>query len=73
MLEKSRKAKFKKYEGKLPPEVGLIPLVTTFGAWEDDAHSNLKEIVAHLGQGLSSNSSSLRKQFFQRLSVCLQR
>ena len=51
VLEKSlEEAKFKKYEGKLPPEVGLIPLVVTkFGAWEDDAHSNLKKIVAYHG------------------------
>ena len=74
VLQKSREAKFKKYEGKLPPEVGLIPLVvTTFGAREDDARANLKEIVAHQGWNSSVNSKSLCKQFFQRLSVCLQR
>ena len=74
VLKKSREGKFRKYEGKLPPEVGLIPLVvTTFGAWEDDARSNLKEIVSHHGRNSSSSSVSLSKQFFQRLSVCLQR
>ena len=74
VLRKSREAKFKKYEGKLPPEVALIPLVvTSFGAWEDDARANLKEMVAHQGRNSSIGSVSLRKQFFQRLSVCLQR
>ena len=74
VLVKSREAKFKKYEGKLPPEIALIPLVvTTFGAWEDDARENLKEIVAHQGRNSSVSSKSLSKQFFQRLSVCLQR
>ena len=74
VLRKSREAKFRKYEGKLPPEVGLIPLVvSTFGAWEDDARANLNEIVSHQGRNSAVNSNSLKKQFFQRLSVCLQR
>ena len=74
VLERSREAKFRKYEGKLPQEVGLIPLVvSTFGAWEDDARSNLCEIVSHQGRNSAVNSNSLKKQFFQRLSVCLQR
>ena len=74
MLRKSREAKFRKYEGKLSSEVALIPLVvSTFGAWEDDARSNLTEIVSHQGRNSSVNPISLKKQFFQRLSVCLQR
>ena len=74
VLQRSREAKFRKYEGKLPQEVGLIPLVvTTFGAWEDDARANLSEIVSHQGRNSAVNSISLKKQFFQRLSVCLQR
>ena len=61
-----------KYEGKLPQEVGLIPLVvSTFGAWEDNA--NMCETVSHQGRNSAVNSNSLKKQFFQRLSVCLQR
>ena len=74
VLQRSREAKFRKYEGKLPPEVGLIPLVVSiFGAWEDDARANLREIVSHQGRNSSCNSNVLTKQFFQRLSVCLQR
>ena len=74
VLQKSREAKFKKYEGKLPPEVALIPLVViTFGAWEEDALANLKEMVAHHGRNSSISSKLLCRQFFQRLSVCLQR
>ena len=74
VLQRSREAKFCKYDGKLPPEVGLIPLViTTFGAWEEDAHANLKEIVSHQVRNSASDSSLLCKHFFQRLSVCLQR
>ena len=58
-----REAKFKKYDGKLPPEVGLIPLVvTTFGAWKCDARANLREIVSHQGRNSSVNSVSLTKQ-----------
>ena len=35
VLRKARKHKFQKYEGKLPSNVGLIPLpVTTFGMWD---------------------------------------
>ena len=69
VLQRSREAKFCKYDGKLPPEVDLIPLVvTTFGAWEEDAHANLKEIVSHQGRNAASDSS-----LFQRLSVRLQR
>ena len=61
----TRESKFRKYEGKLPIEVGLIPLVvTTFGAWEDDAHANLKEMVPHQGRNSSINSNLLSKQFF---------
>ena len=74
VLQKSREAKFKKYEGKLPPEIALIPLVvSTFGPWEEDARANLTEIVSHQGRNSSVGSKSLCKQFFQRLSVCLQR
>ena len=63
-----------KYENKLPPEVGLVPLVvSTFGAWEEDAYANLREIVSHQGRNSATNSKVLSKQFFQRLSVCLQR
>ena len=42
ILQKAREQKFRKYEGKLPLGVGLIPLpVTTFGLWEENAAANL--------------------------------
>ena len=51
-----------KYEVKLPPEVGLVPLVvSTFGAWEDDARANLFEIVSHQGRNSAKNSNSLKQ------------
>ena len=74
VLRKSREAKFQKYAGKLPTEVALIPLVvSSFGAWEDDARANLKEMAAHQARNSASSAKTLQKQFFQRLSVCLQR
>ena len=74
VLQRSREAKFRKYENKFPPEIGLVPLVvSTFGAWEEDAYANLREIVSHQGRNSATNSKVLSKQFFQRLSVCLQR
>ena len=48
-------------------------VVTTFGAWEEYAFSNLREIVAHQSRNSASNPNTLSKQFFQRLSVRLQR
>ena len=66
VLQRSREAKSRKYDGKLPPEIGLIPLVvSTFGTWEDDARANLREIVFHRGRNSSVNLFSLSKQFFK--------
>ena len=73
-LEKAREAKFKKYDGKLPNHVGLIPLaVSTFGAWEHNAGANLREIVRQQAANLRIGVGQIRRHFFQRLSVTLQR
>ena len=74
VLDKAREAKFRKYEGKLPREIGLIPLpVSTFGAWEDIAAANLKELVRAQSATLRVEPGKLQRHFFERLSVILQR
>ena len=74
VLEKAREAKFSKYEGKLPREIGLIPLpVSTFGAWEDVAAANLKELVRTQSANLRVEPAKLQRHFFERLSIILQR
>ena len=73
-LEKAREAKFRKYDGKLPNHVGLVPLaVSTFGAWEFNAGANLREIVRQQAANMRMEVGKIRRHFFQRLSVTLQR
>ena len=74
VLRKAREHKFHKYEGKLPPDVGLIPLpVTTFGMWEENAAANLLEIVRTQTNNLRGDEKLNKRHFFERLSVTLQR
>ena len=70
----NRRSKFRKYEGKLPLGVGLIPLpVTTFGLWEENAAANLLEIVNIQSNNLRGDKKNNKRHFFERLSVTLQR
>ena len=74
VLDKARIGKFRKYGDKIPPEVALIPLaVTTFGAWEENAAINLREISKQQASNQRIDSSKLLRHFFERLSVVLQR
>ena len=74
VLRKAREQKFRKYDGKLPFGVGLIPLpVTTFGLWEENAAANLLEIVNIQSSNLRGDKKNNKRHFFERLSVTLQR
>ena len=74
VLEKARIGKFRKYGDKIPPEIALVPLaVTTFGAWEENAVINLKEISKQQAANQRIDGGKLLCHFFERLSVVLQR
>ena len=74
VLDKARETKSRNYEGRLPCEIGLIPLpVSTFGAWEDIAAANLIELVRAQSANLRVEPGKLQRHFFERLSVILQR
>ena len=52
----------------------LVPLaVTTFGAWEENAVINLKEISKQQAANQRIDGGKLLCHFFERLSVVLQR
>ena len=73
-LDKAREAKYRKYRDKLPSDIGLIPLaVSTLGAWEDNAASNLKELIKQQAANWRFDGVKLLRHFFERLSVILQR
>ena len=73
-LEQAREEKLRKYEGRLNADVALIPLVvTTFGAWEDDAAANLRDIAVKQAENIGIEKKVAVKRFFERLSVSLYR
>ena len=61
-------------EGKVPAEIGLIPLVGEH-IWNSGSkeigHANLDVIVSHQGRNSATYSNFLSKQFFLHLPVCL--
>ena len=58
----------------LPRDVHLVPLVvTTFGAWEEDAARHLTQFAKLHAQNKGLDSETTVRHFFQRLSVTLQK
>ena len=54
--------------------IAFAPLVVeTFGGWDGDAVKSLKDIARQCAQRWGRNDAEEIKQFFQRLSVALQR
>jgi hypothetical protein len=54
--------------------LGFIPLaVTTFGAWDADAASNLKEMAKLQATNSGREMGKCVKHAFEKLAICLQR
>jgi hypothetical protein len=54
--------------------LGFIPLpVTTFGAWETDAATNIKELAKLQASNSDRDRSKTVKHAFERLAIFLQR
>ena len=78
-LEEACKYKPEKYNPQANPptlaaDVHLVPLVvTTFGAWDEDAASHLRKFAVLHAQNKGLEHGTTIKHFFQRLSVTLQK